>query len=219
MEVKLIWITPDAEKLLAYIARVSNPANQDNPNIAKLLRYCMDEGHWSVFDMANVCIEVTTSRAITAQIARHWSMKLQEFSQRYAEVMTFEPAEARRQDVKDRQNSIDDLPDDVKAWWDAAYDEACTAAGNLYRDAIGKGIAKECARMVLPMSSTSKIYMNGTIRSWIHYLALRTDRHTQKEHREVAEAIRKTLIPLLPIVAEAAGWVQPQEIVAKAIFG
>lgn len=206
MNARLVWITPDAEHVIAHCARVSNPSNQDNPDIAGLLRYCAKNRHWSIFEMANACVEIETSRAITAQIARHRSFSFQEFSQRYAVVHEFEDADPRRQDMKNRQNSIDDLPEDVRLWWELEYRQLLTSASALYGEAVGRGIAKECARMVLPMSSRSKMYMNGTIRSWIHYLDLRTHEHTQKEHRDVALAIRGLLARELPVIAEAVGW-------------
>lgn len=206
MKVQKVWITPDAERVIAHCARVSNPANQDNPDIAGLLRYCARQKHWSIFEMANACFEIETSRAITAQIARHRSFSFQEFSQRYAQVQEMEPSVARRQDVKNRQSSIDDLPADVQAWWAREFDALTERARAVYGEAVGKGIAKECARMVLPMASRSRMYMNGTIRSWIHYLELRTAPETQKEHRDVALAIRNILAQELPVVAAAVGW-------------
>jgi len=206
MKVGLVWITPEAENVIAYCARVSNPENQNNPDIGGLLKYCIREKHWSIFEMANACFEIETSRAITAQIARHVSFRFQEFSQRYARVQAFENADVRRQDVKNRQGSIDDLGEDVKAWWKAEYEALLSRANDLYGEALGKGIAKECARMVLPMATRSRMYMNGTIRSWIHYLALRTEAGTQKEHRDVALAIQGILAEELPIIAEAVEW-------------
>lgn len=207
MNVRLVWLTPDAERVIAYCARVSNPANQDNPDIAGLLRYCAKNRHWSIFEMANACFEIETSRAITAQIARHRSFSFQEFSQRYAKVQEFEDADIRRQDLKNRQSSIDDLDADVRRWWRTEYQDLLDHASRVYGEAVGKGIAKECARMVLPMASRSRMYMNGTIRSWIHYLELRTHEHTQLEHRQVAEAIRSILGRELPEIAKAVGWV------------
>lgn len=210
MDVRLVWITPEAEKVIGYCARVSNPSNQDNPDVAGLLRYCAKNKHWSIFEMANACFEITTSRAITAQIARHRSFSFQEFSQRYAQVQEFEPAEARRQAETNRQSSTDDLHEDTRQWWKEEYQRLLAHAAEVYGRAVGKGIAKECARMVLPMATQSRMYMNGTIRSWIHYLALRTDEHTQKEHRQVANRIQSLLTQELPIVAEAVGW--PTEV-------
>lgn len=206
MKTSLVWITPDAERVIAHCARVSNPANQDNPDIEGLLRYCARNRHWSIFEMANACVEIETSRAITAQIARHRSFTFQEFSQRYAQVQEFEPSEIRRQDVKNRQSSIDDLSQDVRDWWQREFDLLLDHATKLYGAAVGQGVAKECARMVLPMASRSRMYMNGTIRSWIHYLELRTHEHTQKEHRDVALGIRDILAEQLPVIARAVGW-------------
>lgn len=206
MKAKLIWITPEAEKVIAYCARVSNPANQNNPDTERLIRYCAIHKHWSVFEMANACLEIQTSRAITAQIIRHRSFSFQEFSQRYAKVQEFEPVAARRQDDKNRQNSIDDLSEEVRAWWTLECNAIFNAAADLYGKAVAKGIAKECARMVLPMSSSSRIYMNGTIRSWIHYIEVRGQEGTQKEHRDIAVAVRKILTAELPMIANAMGW-------------
>lgn len=206
MQVKLKWITPNAENEIAYCARVSNPANQDNPDIEKLIRYCAKNDHWSVFQMANACFEIQTSRAITAQILRHSSIHFQEFSQRYAKVQGVEEVEIRRQDTKNRQNSIDDLPQDVKEWWKAGYDKITWAAEDFYEQAVHKGIAKECARFVLPMSSSSKIYANGNIRNWIHYIRVRTGEGTQKEHRDIALAIKDILAKEMPIIAKAMDW-------------
>ena len=206
MDVRLVWITPEAEKVIGYCARVSNPANQDNPDVAGLLRYCMRNEHWSIFEMANACFEITTSRAITAQIARHRSFTFQEFSQRYAVATEVEPMEARRQDDKNRQSSHDDLPADVKQWWAEKTAMLTASAHKLYKMALDAGIAKECARMVLPMGTRSRMYMNGTIRSWIHYLNLRTQAHTQLEHRQIALRIQALLSQQLPVIAEAADW-------------
>jgi thymidylate synthase (FAD) len=207
MNVKMVWITPDAEKFIAYCARVSNPANQDNPDIEGLIKYCIQHKHWSPFQMANVCIEVNTSRAITAQIARHSSLSIQEFSQRYAKVQSFEPIEVRRQDVKNRQNSIDDLSEDVRDWWNIECSKVLESAAKLYGEAVSKGIAKECARMVLPMASSSRMYLNGTVRSWLTYLMVRTGPDTQKEHRDIAFKIKDILTEKMPMIARASGWV------------
>ena len=211
MNVKLVWITPDAEKFIAYCARVSNPANQDNPDIEGLIKYCIKHKHWSPFQMANVCIEINTSRAITAQIARHSSFSIQEFSQRYAKVQSFEPIEIRRQDTKNRQNSIDDLPADLKEWWKTECDKVLEGASKLYSEAVAKGIAKECARMVLPMTSSSRMYLNGTVRSWLTYLMVRTGPETQKEHRDIAFAIKDILSEQMPLIARSVGWVDNKQ--------
>lgn len=205
-KVKLIAITPESERIIGYCARVSNPANQDNPDVVKLLKYCIKHGHWSIFEMANAVIEIETSRAISAQILRHRSFSFQEFSQRYAKVQGVESVRPRRQDLKNRQNSTDDLSAEDLQWWEEETAKLYAQSQALYDQALEKGIAKESARFVLPMASTSRIYMNGTIRSWIHYLKLRSGEDTQKEHREIAIAIRNILTEQLPIVAEALEW-------------
>ena len=203
--VKLIAITPDAEKLVAYCARVSSP-HQDNPKIEKLLEYCYDHGHWSVFETPSITIEINTSRAISAQILRHRSFTFQEFSQRYAEVADFETYEARRQDSKNRQNSIDDMSPCDKRWFMIAQDRVQLLGASLYHDALDLGIAKEQARFLLPLSSKTKLYMTGNIRSWIHYLDLRCRVDTQKEHRDIALVIREILKKELPIISKAVAW-------------
>lgn len=207
MQVRLIWITPDAEKIIGYCARVSNPANQDNPDVEKLLAYCVKNRHWSVFETAGMNVEIETSRAISAQILRHRSFSFQEFSLRYAEAIDFQMYPARRQDGKNRQNSIDDLDDDVKDWFIAAQNEVQNLATVKYKQALAKGIAKEQARFLLPMSTTTKLYMNGTIRSWIHYLDLRSGNGTQKEHMDIALGIREIFNKELPTIAKALQWI------------
>lgn len=199
MQVKHVWTTPDAEKIIAYCARVSSP-NQENPEYEKLLKYCMDHGHWSIFEMADMCVEITTSRAIAAQILRHKSFSFQEFSQRYQVVQGFETIEARRQDTKNRQNSFDDLDERDKAWFLAAQAKVINEANNVYRDALDRGIAKECARMVLPLLTQTRMYMKGDARSWIHYLQVRTSPETQKEHRDVANAVKPIFCEHFPII-------------------
>jgi thymidylate synthase (FAD) len=203
--IKLIAITPKAEELVAYCARVSS-SNQFNPNIEKLLEYCIDHGHWSVFETPYITIEINTSRAISAQILRHRSFTFQEFSQRYAAVADFEMYPARRQDSKNRQNSIDNMSGEDKAWFECAQDRVQTLSSFLYYEALDKGIAKEQARFLLPMSSKTKLYMTGNIRSWIHYLDLRCRIDTQKEHRDIALAIREILKKELPIISKAVSW-------------
>lgn len=199
MDVKLISITPDAEKIIAYCARVSSP-NQENPEYEGLLKYCMKHGHWSVFEMANMCVEITTSRAIAQQILRHRSFSFQEFSQRYAEALTNEIYEARRQDTKNRQNSIDDMSEEDKLWFEETQVWLWVKNKEFYNEAIKRGIAKEQARFLLPLSTQTKIYMNGSIRSWIHYLTTRLEVGTQKEHREIAQAIFKIFNAELPVI-------------------
>lgn len=202
MSVKLIYLTDCAEKTLAYIARVSSP-HQDNEEIARLLKYCIAHGHWSVFEHAHMTVEISTSRMITPQILRHWSARFQEFSQRYAEVQDYVPYEARRQDKQNRQNSIDDLSPEIKAEWLRRQEENFRRSMQHYSWALAQGIAKECARAVLPLQTASKIYMTADIRTWIHYLNLRTDVATQLEHRVIAEAIKEIFIKELPILSEA----------------
>ena len=208
MPCKLVWITPEAEKNIIYIARVSNPANQDNPKITGLLKYLIKHKHVSPFEMANMCIEITTTRAISAQIIRHRSFSFQEFSQRYAEVPSIEDCECRLQDSKNRQGSLDVDDDALKVWWDESKQSINDHCKEVYKQALEKGIAKECARFLLPMSSTSKLYMNGTIRSWIHYLEARTAWDTQKEHRELAEEIKNIFSEHMPTIAKALGFVE-----------
>ena len=203
--VKLIAITPKAEELIAYCARVSS-SNQFNPDIAKLLKYCINHGHWSVFETPYITVEINTSRAISSQILRHRSFTFQEFSQRYAAVADFETYPARRQDSKNRQNSIDDMDSEDKRWFVSAQDRIQLLSASLYHDALDKGIAKEQARFLLPMSSKTKLYMTGNVRSWIHYLDLRCHIDTQKEHRDIALAIREILKKELPIISKAVSW-------------
>ena len=206
MSCKLVWITPDAERLMAYCARVSNPENQDNPNVAGLLRYCIKHGHWSVFEMADLCIEIKTTRSISAQIVRHRAMHFQEFSQRYSAVQHIERVRPRRQDPKNRQSSHDDLPAETLTCFEEEADDHFRRAQRIYDEALSKGIAKESARFVLPLASATTLYMKGTVRDWIHYIALRTSDDTQLEHREVANDCKRIFIDQLPIVAQALGW-------------
>ncbi|MDQ6929346.1 MAG: FAD-dependent thymidylate synthase [Candidatus Eremiobacteraeota bacterium] len=206
MPCRLVWITPDAERLMGYCARVSNPENQDNPDVAKLLRFCAKNGHWSVFEMADMCIEIQTTRAISAQIIRHRSFHVQEFSQRYAPVQNIEEIAPRRQDAKNRQSSHDDLPPETLQWFAKSQEEHFAHARKLYDEALEKGIAKESARFLLPMASGTTLYMKGTVRDWVHYINLRSDPGTQLEHREIALAIKTIFIEQLPTVAEALGW-------------
>ena len=201
MTVKLIWITPDAEKLMAYMMRVSNPKNQDNTDLG-VLRFGMREGHWSPFQMGNMCVEINTSRDISAQIIRHQSFHYQEFSQRYAKAMGICPTKIRRQDTKNRQNSIDDLDPGIQVEFDKQNEELTKKTLELYKWALDKGVAKECARRILPMATSTRVYMNGTIRSWIHYFQLRCHESTQLEHREVANDIRAVFKHQLPIIGE-----------------
>jgi len=204
MTVNLVWITPDAEKHIAYCARVSNPTNQENPDYRGLLSYCKKHGHWSVFEMASACFEINAPRDISRQILRHRSFSFQEFSQRYADV-THLPfsgmRQARLQDKKNRQNSIENTDDAIKYQWDEIQNNLMYAVESGYKWAIENGIAKECARVILPEGLTpSRLYMSGTIRSWLHYCNVRTGNGTQKEHIEIAIAIKDELKKHLPIL-------------------
>lgn len=189
---KLIWATPEGEKLISYCARVSNPKNQNNESYENLLRYCIKNKHWSIFSMANMCVEVQTTRAISAQILRHKSMDFQEYSQRYSSVHEFVVPEARLQDVKNRQNSIESTDEELKVWFAEESQKIMENSFDFYDKALERGIAKECARAVLPLNTKSVLYMNGTVRSWIHYLQLRTGNGTQLEHMRIAEDILNT---------------------------
>jgi thymidylate synthase (FAD) len=209
MRVELISITQPhqqppqtAEGIIAYCARVSSP-NQDNPDYEKLLRYCIREKHWSIFEMADMTVEITTTRAIAAQILRHKSFSFQERSLRYAEGLKYESCEARRQDDKNRQNSIDDLDDEVKRWFGESQFHVWRHAKSLYDEAIANGIAKECARMLLPLNTVTRLYMKGSVRSWIHYFDVRCHPSTQKEHRDIATAIRDIFTEQFPAIAKA----------------
>ena len=205
MTVKLISITPKAEETLMYCARVSNPKNQDNDN-PKLLSYCIKNKHWSIFEQASMTVEIKTSRAISAQILRHRSFCFQEFSQRYAEVLGFETYPARRQDQKNRQNSVDDMDEKDKKWFEDAQKCVQSYSEVAYKEALDRGIAKEQARFLLPMSTSTTLYMTGNIRNWIHYLELRTDKSTQLEHRQIAKGVKTIFVNELPIIAEALEW-------------
>nr|AIA15744.1 Thymidylate synthase complementing protein [uncultured bacterium] len=205
-EVRLISLTPRAEETMAYCARVSNPDNQDNPQVAGLLKYCIKHGHWSVFEQANMVLEINTCRAIAPQILRHRSFSFQEFSQRYARATHFVAHQARRQDQKNRQNSIDDLDSATQAWFLSAQSEIWELAHARYSEALERGIAKESARALLPLSTATRLYMNGTVRSWIHYIQLRSGVETQLEHRRIALRCRDIFKENLKEVAAALGW-------------
>ena len=208
---KLISVTPDAEKHMAYCARVSNPANQENEKFSGLLKYCVKHQHWSIFEQAYMTLELTTTRGIAAQVLRHRSFTYQEFSQRYADsslLMDKIPLPAlRRQDEKNRQNSIDDLdPFDVQnleLQMQTLFDSSMA----LYQQMLGRGVAKECARFVLPLAVPTKIYMTGSVRSWIHYIDLRSANGTQKEHMDLALSAKDIFIEQFPAVAEAMEWI------------
>ena len=209
-KVKVVSVTPDAEKTMAYIARVSNPANQENDNFSGLLKYCIQHEHWSVFEQSSMTLEIETTRAIAAQILRHRSFTFQEFSQRYAksnELGKIELPELRRQDKKNRQNSIDDLDPFVQQKLEAQMITLFSSCQSLYNQMIEEGVAKECARMVLPLCTPTRIYMTGSCRSWIHYINLRSAHGTQKEHMNIANECRKIFIKQFPVVSEALDWV------------
>ena len=199
MNVKLVWATPEAETLIAYMARVSNPENQDNPNTEKLLTYLMKHKHWSPFEMVNVCMEIEVTRDIARQILRHRSFSFQEFSQRYAVANDYELSEVRMQDEKNRQNSLPTEDRELQRWWDEMQRSLTAQVKGVYGAALNNGIAKEVARKILPEGLTmSRMYMNGTLRSWLHYCDIRCDDATQKEHREVALKCRNILKQVVP---------------------
>lgn len=199
MNVKLVWATPEAETLIAYMARVSNPENQDNPNTEKLLTYLMKHKHWSPFEMVNVCMEIEVTRDIARQILRHRSFSFQEFSQRYAVANDYELSEVRLQDEKNRQNSLPTEDRELQRWWDEMQRSLTAQVKGVYGAALNNGIAKEVARKILPEGLTmSRMYMNGTLRSWLHYCDIRCDDATQKEHRDVALKCRNILKQVVP---------------------
>ena len=209
MTVKLISITPDAEKTMAYVARVSNPANQENDNYAGLLKYCIKHNHWSVFEQSFMTLEIETNRGIAAQILRHRSFTYQEFSQRYADTSLLTDyipiPDLRRQDTKNRQNSIDDIPEYTKLKLQGEIAEHFAAANALYKRLLNAGVAKESARFVLPLATPTRIYMSGSCRSWITYIALREKSGTQKEHMDIAKACKAVFAEQFPSCYEALG--------------
>ena len=211
MTVKLISVTPDAEQTMAYIARVSNPSNQENPNYAKLLGYCIKHNHWSVFEQSTMTLEIETTRAIAAQILRHRSFTFQEFSQRYADSSLLSKKiplpELRRQDTKNRQNSINDLDKETIDLLTRQMNTLFDSSMALYQQMLDRGVAKECARNVLPLCTPTKIYMTGSCRSWIHYINLRSAHGTQKEHMNVALACKEVFKEQFPSVSEALEWI------------
>ena len=210
MTVKLVTVTPDAEQLMAYVARVSNPSNQDNEKYSGLLKYCIKHNHWSVFEQSSMTLEIETTRAIAAQILRHRSFTFQEFSQRYAASTALgdiELPELRRQDAKNRQNSTDDLDPEIADKFNRQMITLFSSSKALYESMLKQGVAKECARMVLPLCTPTRIYMTGSCRSWIHYINLRSAHGTQKEHMVIAEACRKVFTEQFPAVSEALEWV------------
>jgi len=210
MNVKLVNVTPNAEETMGYVARVSNPKNQDNPKVAGLLSYCIKHGHWSVFEQAHMTVEINTTRGLAAQILRHRSFTFQEFSQRYADAsMLIEEIplpELRRQDQKNRQNSIDDVDLEIVEKFNklmrAHFDEGI----NIYKEMLDAGIAKECARFVLPLATPTRLYMTGSVRSWIHYIDLRSAHGTQKEHMDLVEEIKAVFCKQFPTVSQALNW-------------
>ena len=210
MNVSLVSVSPDAEKHMAYCARVSNPNNQDNENYAGLLRYCIKHQHWSIFEQAFMTLEINTTRGLAAQILRHRSFTFQEFSQRYADTNLLDTniplPELRRQDTKNRQNSIDDIPEDQSKMLLGRIQNYFNEGLDLYNELLREGIAKECARFVLPLATPTRIYMSGSVRSWVHYIDLRSGHGTQKEHMDIANACKSIFIEQFPTVSEALEW-------------
>ena len=212
MKTKIIpvSVTPEAEKSIAYCARVSNPKNQDNDSFEGLLKYCIKHQHWSIFEHAFMTVEINTSLAIATQILRHRSFTFQQFSQRYADStalqLSIPTPDLRRQDTKNRQNSIDDINPRDRAYMEATIEKHFDDALDLYNSLLKQGVAKECARMVLPQATLTRLYMSGSVRSWIHYIELRSGHGTQQEHKEVAEHIRDIFVGEFPIISQALGW-------------
>jgi thymidylate synthase (FAD) len=210
MIVKLVSVTPDAEKLMAYCARVSNPNNQNNENYAKLLKYCIDHKHISIFEHASLSLEINTTRGLAAQILRHRSFNFQEFSQRYSDTTLLAEEiplfELRGQDNKNRQNSIENVSDETKVKWNTQIREHFAKSKAIYDGMIKDGVAKECARFILPLATPTRLYMSGTVRSWIHYIDLRSAHGTQKEHMNIANECKSIFIEQFPTIGEALGW-------------
>ena len=211
MNVSLISVSPDAEKHMAYCARVSNPNNQENENYAGLLKYCIKHQHWSIFEQAFMTLEINTTRGLAAQILRHRSFTFQEFSQRYADTNLLDTniplPELRRQDTKNRQNSIDDIPEEQSKMLLGRIQNYFNEGLDLYNELLREGIAKECARFVLPLATPTRIYMSGSVRSWVHYIDLRSGHGTQKEHMDIANACKSIFTEQFPTVSEALQWV------------
>lgn len=205
MNVKLVSVTPDAEKLIAKCARVSSP-NPDNPEIEKLLSYCIKNDHWSIFEQSFLTVEVETSIPIAMQILRHKSLFFQQFSARYSKVPGFEIYPGRSQDLKNRQNSIDNLSVEDQSWFMQTQQIVNDMCMNLYQEALNKSISKESARFLLPQSAKTKMYVSGNVRSFIHYIQVRTEASTQKEHRDIANEIKKIFVEQFPIISNALGW-------------
>ena len=209
MKVKLVTVTPDAEKQMGYIARVSNPQNQGNPAVAGLLGYCIKHGHWSVFEQAHMTVEIETTRGIAAQILRHRSFTFQEFSQRYANTNLLGEIpvpDLRSQDLKNRQNSNDDIPEEQTKRLQDQIKRYFAEGIDLYNELIREGVAKECARFVLPLATPTRIYMTGSVRSWIHYIDLRSAHGTQKEHMDIVKEVRDIFKKEFPICTNALNW-------------
>ena len=209
MKVKLVTVTPDAEKQMGYIARVSNPQNQSNPAVAGLLGYCIKHGHWSVFEQAHMTVEIETTRGIAAQILRHRSFTFQEFSQRYANTNLLGEIpvpDLRSQDLKNRQNSNDDIPEEQTKRLQDQIKRYFAEGIDLYNELIREGVAKECARFVLPLATPTRIYMTGSVRSWIHYIDLRSAHGTQKEHMDIVQEIRGIFKQQFPVCTNALNW-------------
>jgi len=210
MEVKLISVSPDSEKHMAYCARVSNPNNQENDNYAGLLKYCIKHQHWSIFEQAFMTLEINTTRGLAAQILRHRSFTFQEFSQRYADANLLDAniplPELRRQDTKNRQNSIDDIPEKQIKFLQDRIQLYFNEGMDLYNELLREGIAKECARFVLPLATPTRLYMSGSVRSWVHYVDLRSGHGTQKEHMDIANACKDIFKEQFPTVSEALEW-------------
>jgi thymidylate synthase (FAD) len=203
--VELVWATPEAEKLIVKMARVSNPSNQENWETGpKLLKYCLDHKHFSIFEMCSLCVKIDTERDISAQILRHRSFSFQEFSTRYAEAQPLTIPELRKQDVKNRQNSTDDLDLYTSNYYDEQIRNQYADIKELYAEMIADGVAKECARRILPLSTQTTLYMHGSVRSWIHYINVRTSKETQLEHRLIAENCKPIFIYQFPVIGEAA---------------
>ena len=212
--VHLVTVTPDAEKMMAYIARVSNPKNQDNQDFKKLIQYCINHEHWSVFEQAYMTLQIETNRGIAAQILRHRSFTFQEFSQRYADSTQLGEIpipELRRQDKKNRQNSISDLPTNASKDFQQRIEVQFKETLNLYQEMLEQGVAKECARFILPLATPTRIYMTGSCRSWIHYINLRSGHGTQKEHLIIANQCREIFSQQFPTVSIALNWNKSQE--------
>ena len=214
-QVNLVSVTPKAEETMGYVARVSNPNNQENPKVAGLLGYCVKHGHWSVFEQAHMTLEINTTRGLAAQILRHRSFTFQEFSQRYADSSLLGKEipmpKLRRQDTKNRQHSIDDLDPFVVQDFELKMQRHFVDGMHLYKEMLEAGIAKECARFVLPLATPTRLYMTGSVRSWIHYIDLRSAHGTQKEHTEVVKECRDIFIEQFPIVSEALEWITNQK--------